>query len=157
MNTSIKQYFFVWMLCSLSCNSNTETNEQTQDSTRKETAQTPQLSDECYTYLAAKDSVRLHLKLNGNAVSGELIYTLFGKDNNTGTIQGQMKGDTIFADYTFRSEGIESVREIALLKKGDSLTEGYGEVKEVNNKMVFTNPKMLDFRKGIRLVKTECE
>jgi hypothetical protein len=85
------------------------------------------------------------------------VYNLFGKDSNTGTIQGQIKGDTIFAEYTFLSEGRESVREIALLRKGNTLVEGYGEVKPVGNKMVFTSTSTLNFGNGVKLSKTNCQ
>lgn len=144
------------------CNTNTSQNNETQvvvtDSATApaQVAAAPSETSSCYKYISGKDSVRIQLKTTGNAVTGELIYTFFEKDNNTGTIEGQMKGDTIFADYTFMSEGKQSVREIALLKKGSDLVEGYGEVKEVNSKMVFSNKGTLNFDNKTILKQTDC-
>jgi len=58
----------------------------------------------------AGDTIRLNLTQQGTDVSGPLAYLLTEKDSNTGTLSGQMRGDTLIADYTFQSEGEESVR-----------------------------------------------
>ena len=79
----------------------------------------------CYILQNEKDTVSLRLVIHENHVSGKLYYHYFEKDRNTGNIEGQVNGDTIFARYTFMSEGIESQREVAFLKNGDTLTEGY--------------------------------
>jgi len=83
-------------------------------------------------------------------------YCIAGKDKNTGTLQGQVRGDTIFADYTFWSEGKQSVRQVAYLKKDNSLLEGYGDAQEQGGKMVFKNTGALNFGKGVVLQKVNC-
>ncbi len=88
----------------------------------------------------------MHLIRNGNLVTGELVYDYFEKDKNTGTIKGEMKGDTLFAEYIFMSEGINSVREVAFLQKGDDLIEGYGDVEEQTAKIVFKNKAALNLK-----------
>jgi len=110
----------------------------------------------CYEFIKGKDTVTLSLVQNSNNVNGELDYHWAEKDRNRGTISGIFIGDTLFADYTFMSEGLTSVREIAFVKKGNSLVEGFGDVVEKDRKQVFTNPKKLNFDGGILLIKTDC-
>lgn len=112
---------------------------------------------ECYVNTSSKDSVMLHLTFTRNTVSGSMHYHILGKDKNQGTLQGVLKGDTIFADYAFSSEGKESVRQVAYLKKDNSLLEGYGNVEEKGGRMVFTNTGALNFGKGVVLQKTDCK
>ncbi len=85
-----------------------------------------------------------------------LTHNFYEKDKNTGTIQGELKGDTLIADYSFVSEGVSSVREVVFLKKGSELVEGYGDADQVDNKLVFKNRSTLNFS-GITLKPTACE
>ena len=112
---------------------------------------------DCYEIVKGKDTVKLSLVQNGNNVTGELAYNWFEKDRNSGTLSGIFVGDTLFADYTFQSEGTTSVRETAFVKNGDKLIEGFGEVTEKDGKQVFKNPKALKFDNSIVLERTECE
>ena len=110
----------------------------------------------CYGYRSAKDTVLLTLTTDGSAVSGKLIYAYAEKDKNTGTISGIMKGDTLFADYTFMSEGQSSVRQVAFLKHNDGFVEGYGNSKMEDGKMVFENLSALKFSNTMALKKEPC-
>lgn len=113
---------------------------------------------DCYLYVKAKDTVKLTLiTANGNNVSGDLVYSFFEKDKNSGTISGMFKGDTLYADYTFQSEGMSSVRETVFLKKGTTLVEGFGEITEKDNKQIFKDKKALKFDESVVLNKVECE
>jgi len=112
---------------------------------------------DCYEFVKGKDTVKLSLVQNGNNVNGELAYNWFEKDRNSGTLSGIFVGDTLFADYTFQSEGTTSIRETAFVKSGEKLTEGFGEVTEKDGKQVFKNPKALKFDGNIVLERTECE
>ncbi len=111
---------------------------------------------QCYALMMNGDTVRLSLTRTGNDVAGELFYQLSGKDRNTGTLSGRMKGDTLLADYNFKSEGVASVREVAFLAKDDGFIEGYGSVQEQNGKMQFTPNKHLTFGTDRVLTKTPC-
>jgi hypothetical protein len=111
----------------------------------------------CYAYISNKDTVSLSLVKAGTKISGELDYNYFEKDKNTGTIAGLVKGDTIFADYTFRSEGATSVREVVFLKKGDQLIEGYADMKDEGGKSIFTNVKNLKFDDKMPLSVINCK
>jgi hypothetical protein len=111
----------------------------------------------CYRSVSGKDSVLLHLKVAGNIITGGLNYDFAEKDQNTGTISGQMKGDTLLATYTFMSEGKESQREVAFLKKGEELVEGYGDIRQDNGKTIFVNTDSLNFTSAKPLTKTDCQ
>lgn len=110
-------------------------------------------SSDCYSSFKNNDTIRLTMTIMNDTVMGNLKYSLFGKDKNDGSIYGHFSGDTLFADYSFMSEGKESIREIAFLKRGDSLSEGYGDVEEKNGKFIFKNKAGLTFGAGIVLEK----
>lgn len=111
----------------------------------------------CYSYMTNRDTVLLDMVLSGTLVRGNLTYRFFEKDGNKGHIRGTMHGDTLFADYRFSSEGIESTREIVFLKKESTLTEGYGDMEEKNGKMIFKNMGELSFVNGLILKMTDCK
>jgi hypothetical protein len=111
---------------------------------------------ECYDYFSNKDSISLHITITGRSVAGELLYKIFEKDQNKGSLQGEMHQDTLLAEYTFISEGIESVREIAFLKKENAFAEGYGEAEEKDGKLVFKNAGALNFSNTVILKKSDC-
>ena len=84
-----------------------------------------------------------------------MLYQLKEKDRNDGTLRGTINGDTLIADYTFSSEGMLSMRQVAFLKEQNNLKEGFGELKLNNNQWVFTNPQELQFT-GFVLTPTPC-
>jgi hypothetical protein len=111
----------------------------------------------CYKGILKQDTITMSLVIKDNLITdGKLSYHFFEKDKNEGTLKGEIKGDTIYADYTFMSEGQQSVREVAFLKQGDTYIEGYGDVKEYNGKMIFKDVKHLKFDSKTVLVKLAC-
>ncbi len=134
-------------------------NNSTEPTTAPVVAEEKKIAPEysCYVYTSAKDTVNLHLQISGNIITGDLAYNYFAKDKNTGTIQGSMKGDTLFAEYKFMSEGTESVREVVFLKKENDFVEGYGDPEEKNGKMIFKNTSGLNFNNNLILKKVACE
>lgn len=136
------------------CNSQSDNAASSDTVMPKKTGESP---TRCYAYLTDKDTVRLQLAMDGKSVSGDLSYRLFEKDSNTGTINGSMHGDTLIADYTFASEGTESVREVRFLKHDDLLVEGTGDMEEVNGKMTYKNPSSIRYMGGLVLKKVDCE
>ncbi|MEX2592226.1 MAG: hypothetical protein WD426_05595 [Anditalea sp.] len=79
----------------------------------------------CYLYATDRDTVFLELNppVNGK-VTGELNYLFYERDGNVGHIEGEIQGDTLLANYTFVSEGMTSVREVAFLLGGNQVMEG---------------------------------
>jgi len=114
--------------------------------------------DQCYAF--ANDSSNVELSFNVNShqeVNGKITYKLYGKDKNEGTLIGNMKGDTLIGDYTFMSEGVSSVREVAFLQRENTFIEGYGDVAEANGKVIFKDKKKLKFTPKMILTKVECK
>jgi len=152
MKSYLTVLLFIPVLFS-ACNSNTTPGAKTAaDSTATEKKSVT----ECYDYFSDKDSISLHITLAGKAIAGELLYRIFEKDQNKGSLQGEMHGDTLLAEYTFISEGIESVREVAFLKKENGFAEGYGEAEEKDGKLLFKNPGALNFSNTVVLKKSDC-
>ena len=116
-------------------------------------------SKECYQAILKKDTISLTLNIkNGQLSSGNLSYNFFEKDKNVGTIVGDFKGDTLTANYTFMSEGVSSVRQVAFLKKGNIYVEGYGDVVIDNKgKVTFKDTKQLKFDGKTVLSKVDCK
>ncbi|RYF77267.1 MAG: hypothetical protein EOO39_04310 [Cytophagaceae bacterium] len=112
----------------------------------------------CYAYMSAADTIRLTMLQNDTTVTGTLFYQLAEKDRNTGTFAGRMRGDTLLADYTFQSEGVESQREVAFLVSGDKLVEGFGPIDEKNGKAIrFSSLRNLTFSNTFPLSKVDCK
>lgn len=110
----------------------------------------------CYQFTGDRDTVTLKFSKGNDSVTGTLVYNIFQKDKNTGTINGHLNGDLLIADYVFMSEGANSTRQVAFKKVGDDWVEGYGDTKEENGKVVFTNTDSLEFEPKLALKKTDC-
>jgi hypothetical protein len=136
-----------------SCNSN---DPKTTISTKESKSQSPSSVD-CYKYTRSKDSIELKIIRANGYITGTLEYNLDGKDRNTGTIQGEMKGDMLVADYTFESEGMKSIRQVIFKKDGDGFIEGYGDVLTQDNKVRFKNIDAVQFSNSIKLAKVDCQ
>lgn len=126
------------------------------DTTMAPTVPLEQKVTECYSYIKNRDTATLKINTENEELTGDLAYNLFEKDSNKGTIAGEMKGDTIIAEYIFNSEGMSSIREIVLLRKDGKLYEGYGDVEEKRGKMVFKDRSKLKFGDAIVFSKTDC-
>lgn len=138
-----------------SCNSSHNSNTS-EESTTANTSVNHLSGAYCYRYVKNKDSITLQISIAGTNVTGKLKYNLYEKDANNGTISGTLKNDTLIADYTFTSEGKQSVRQVAFLLTDSSAKEGYGEMEEKNNKMVFINPAHISFNNPVVLLKEDC-
>ena len=112
---------------------------------------------QCYTYINNNDTVWMHINPAGERVEGDLAYKFYEKDQNLGTLEGEMRGDTLFANYRFMSEGITSEREVTFLKRGDTFVEGYGDVEEKDGRMVLKNHTSLNFNSNTILQKVACD
>ena len=134
------------MLC-IACNSsnNNEGNNDTIKDYDTGTSNPAESISSCYENINGKDTVFLSIFNKSKIITGSLNYNYYEKDKNSGTLRGNMYGDTLLAEYIFKSEGITSIREVAFLKQGDSFIEGYGDVEEQYGKMVFKNKGTLNF------------
>ena len=110
----------------------------------------------CYAFHEGGSSIELQLEVAGNAVSGNLVYSLEEKDKNTGTIQGTVKGNTVDVYYTFTSEGVNSVREVIFQWVDNSLVEGIGEHIERNDTSFYADKKKVTFTDS-KVALKKCE
>lgn len=133
-----------------------QSNQMDNDSVAARVLTGTLLGEYCYGYTNKKDSVFLHAEISDSTVTGNLSYNFYEKDKSHGTITGKMKGDTLLANYTFMAEGMQSVRQVAFILTDSTAKEGYGEMTELNNKMIFSNPAQITFDKSFVLSKKEC-
>ena len=95
----------------VSCNQggkNTRNPDSQPDKAVKPTSQS-----NCYRYAGANDTITLNLIHTGDSITGTLVYNFKEKDDNSGILNGSMKGNILVAEYTFLSEGVQSVRQVA--------------------------------------------
>jgi hypothetical protein len=111
----------------------------------------------CYQYAGMADTITLTLARTGETFTGTLVYHLKEKDSNTGTILGSKKGDILLADYTFMSEGVQSVRQVAFKQEGNTLVEGYGDIETRDDKVYFKDTDSLQFNSSMKLVEKPCQ
>jgi hypothetical protein len=110
----------------------------------------------CYSYIRNNDTIILKtIDVNG-FMTGTLEYYLYQKDKNGGTIQGRLKDGILIADYTFISEGVQSVRQVAFKQSGTSFIQGFGETTDDNGKIIFRSIDSLNFDNPVILKETEC-
>lgn len=144
----------------ISCKKETTTTEPVQitPSPPKEAELVEPAGDQCYTWRSNGSIIEMSFNVNSHQeVNGKLSYNLAEKDKNEGTLIGNMKGDTLIADYTFNSEGTSSVREVAFLQKDGAFIEGYGDVVEANGKFTFKDKTKLKFDAKNTLTKVDCK
>ncbi len=97
-------------------------------------------TEKCFFASLGKDSAFLTLKKNGSEVSGKLAYQFFEKDNNKGTLIGNLDGDTLNLNYTFQSEGSTSTRFLKFLIDKNQIFEIYGNSKtEIGKGFIYSS------------------
>ena len=112
---------------------------------------------ECYLYVRERDSIELSIEENTDNVKGHLSFRFFEKDKSTGTIEGEMRGDTLFVNYTFTAEGMLSSREVAFLKKDDRFFLGSGEIPNSGSSDVVKDRETIEFSDRIALKRVDCK
>ncbi|WP_276089877.1 hypothetical protein [Pedobacter sp. JY14-1] len=168
----IKKPLFLAMLfagCIAACNSEKKDN-QAADSTEliaedttftatqpKDGQSEESHRTECYAYVKGRDTVMMQLNVAAEEYTGTLSYNFYEKDKNKGTFSGEMKGDTLIAEYIFDSEGMRSVREVVFLKRDGKLVEGFGDVVQKETKTVFKDRSKLKFGDAVVLSEITCK
>ena len=108
----------------------------------------------CYIFDDGKNNVSLEITQNGKEIKGNLTYAFDQKDKNTGNFTGALHEGILIANYTFQSEGSESIRQVAFKVDGDQLIEGYGDLN--NDGTAFKDIKNINFTSKMPLLKTNC-
>jgi hypothetical protein len=89
--------------------------------------------------------------------TASLPIFFYEKDKSMGTVEWEMRGDTLFAEYRFFSEGTFSIRELAFLKKDSAFLMGTGEILNEGNRDVFKKPHAISFSNGVALNRVGCD
>ncbi len=156
----MKKYFLMATCATLlaACSGDAGTKQVADSTITAETAVVAAAeSSTCYVRYQNQDSTYLDLHIKGDQASGTLNIIPREKDRNIGTITGLVKGDTILLDYTFQSEGISSVRQVAYLQKDGKLIEGFADVQEQNGKTNFKSLSDLKFDGSVVLEQSACK
>ncbi|MBN3581310.1 hypothetical protein JYB64_02855 [Algoriphagus aestuarii] len=115
------------------------------------------LNTECFQYIGEKDTINLTTHIDGTKITGTLEYSLFEKDKNTGTIDGEIRNNLIIAEYTFQSEGQSSKRQVVFKNTEEGWKEGFGEMKTVDGIPAQVNIDSLDYTHGLALKPIPCQ
>lgn len=85
----------------------------------------------CYVATLGKDVYSMKIAdQEGEKVSGTLVFDNFEKDSSHGNFSGTYKDGILLADYSFNSEGMDSVMEVIFKRMGNDFVRGYGPVDE---------------------------
>ena len=152
MKFSISLATFILVAALFSCNNNAD-ETVVEEEKKDEIIQT----DFCYVGVINRDTVLLNVNITDTLVTGGLIYNFYEKDDNKGSVTGKMTSDTIIADYKFYSQGMESMRQVAFLKKDSVMIQGFGPMTERGGKMVFVSTNEINFNNSIILKNHNCE
>lgn len=151
----MKKVLFVIVFAILSSCHLVKQKDQKEDSS----SESPKImipQSNCFRSVTGKDSIWLKLEIFPNVVTGVLNYAFYEKDNSKGTLEGRIAGDTIYAEYTYSSEGKESVRPVVFLLNENTVIEGFGEMLEQDGKFLLGDRSKIDFSKGIKYQPVDC-
>ena len=115
-----------------------------------------ELNTECFQYFGEKDTVLLTTHVDGTNITGTLDYSIFEKDKNSGTIEGEIRDNMIIAEYTFQSEGQTSKRQVVFKNTEEGWKEGFGEMSSVDGIPVQDNLDSLDYNHNMILSPVPC-
>ena len=152
------------MVLFVSCNNSSDSSVKTIDSVEKRpgsssTKKKPKIRSDlagCYRTVIGRDTVLLTIDESGPSVKGKLRFDNYQKDSSHGSIDGSSKGDTLVLWYDFFAEGMRSVMEIVLLRKGDDLLRATGPIVGKGDTSFFKDHKQLRFEEDLALRKIDC-
>lgn len=114
--------------------------------------------NECYYYASDRDTISMAFNTSGDQIKGTLEYRLFNKKHDSGPLKGFLRGDTLYGEFKFKTEDKKVItREVIFIKGGDFYREGYGDLVEVDGKLVFKNNLQLNFEHNVKLLKQDCK
>lgn len=109
------------------------------------------ISVHCYKALYENDTLELKVNtLKDGKVSGNMVMKIFAMSKKVGEITGEFRGDTLFADYSFfegKNEKSIFKNPLAMLKRGDTLILGNGEIETYLGRSYFAKGKPIDFER----------
>ncbi|HEY1041390.1 MAG TPA: hypothetical protein VGE63_01555 [Candidatus Paceibacterota bacterium] len=114
--------------------------------TETPTTETAQDIKGCYIARLAKDVYTLNIQNQTNeAVTGTLAFKNFEKDSSSGTFSGMYQNDVLLGVYSFSSEGMDSVMQVAFKKTPEGFVRGFGDVTTEGNTVKFNDVNALEW------------
>lgn len=93
----------------------------------------------CYSMISGQDKYLMNItSQEGVHVTGILAFNNYQKDSSHGTFDGTYENGILMGNYSFASEGMDSIMQVAFKKMGDTFVRGYGPV--VNEGTQFMSP-----------------
>jgi hypothetical protein len=156
----MKSFSSFFLVSIMACNGSEKTGNITYTDTifnDTNTAPTPMSLDGCYTWALNKDTALLSIKMAGSGITGTLIYDWNEKDRNAGTLKGIVQDSLVIAQYTFESEGMQSVREVAFKIQRGELVEGFGNYTPTGDTLRFSDITKLKYQSNRPFKKVDCD
>lgn len=112
----------------------------------------------CYILQQDKNVYTLALQAqNGPSVAGTMHYDNFQFDDSSGVFVGNYENSILLGNYSFSSEGMNSVRQLIWKRSGNDFVEGSGDYTTVANKQIFVNPNSVTWNKDRTFVQSPCQ
>jgi hypothetical protein len=70
-----------------------------------------------------KDTTSIELVIKDDKVTGQMYWHPFEKDSRKGALNGTLKGDTVYAVWSFMQEGMQDTLGLQFLINGDNLMQ----------------------------------
>jgi hypothetical protein len=126
-------------------------NEEKQKETEAAKAEGEKVvSTQCYKAIYEDDTIDLKLNtLKNGKISGNMLMKVSGAAERIGEIEGEFRGDTLFADYTF-TEGANKKafkNPMAFLQKDRQLILGNGTMQTTMGVTYLVKDKPIDFER----------
>ncbi len=94
----------------------------------------------------------------GTAVTGTLSFHNAEKDSSKGTFKGTYENGILLGDYSFQSEGMNSVMQVAFKKSGNDFIRGYGALTGDGTRFANVNALTYDASAPLSVFKkVQCE
>ncbi len=112
--------------------------------------------NKCYKLIANGDTVSLSISIIVDQIEGILEVNSIHQIYSRGIVNGSLLGDTLIWDVVFDNEGIQSYSQVAFLKDGDDLIQGYGDMILDDELFKFKNLNTIEFIPSLALKRIFC-
>lgn len=111
----------------------------------------------CYVATLAKDVYTININSQNNqSVEGTLTFDNFEKDSSSGTFGGTYIDGILLGEYSFQSEGMDSVMQVIFKKQGNDFVRGFGPVNATGDAFVDVNDVTYDTSVVFKATDGEC-
>ncbi|WP_140485775.1 hypothetical protein [Flavobacterium sp. GSA192] len=135
-------------------------DEKANDAKATAKAEKP-ISVNCYRAFYENDTIDLKINtLKDGKISGNMVMKMYAMSEKVGTIEGEFRGDTLYADYSFtqgKNDKAIFKNPLAILKRGDTLVLGNGKIETYLGRSYFAKGEPIDFdRVKYKFLAADC-